>query len=138
MSFATAEKLLFQEVIDNFPAYNMKFVFPNSVADELAARESSPYVAVRLMPGSDRPASLGGTGNRVYRTQATLVFSVHILQNQGTRVAHSYIDNILAIFQGRNIGNIIVREANSEYVGSLGGWEVYMVQFPVYFNREGV
>lgn len=138
MDFQTAEKVLFQEVIDKFPTYGIQYLFSPSVADELSARGDQPFVSVELHPIAHRIASLGGVGNRVYRTEARLVFRLHILQNQGSRSAYQIIDNILEVFSGRNISGVYTRSADVSMSGSVGGWDVYTIEFPVYFDKEGV
>lgn len=99
------------------------------------ASSSSPWVRAVVRMTSGGQESLGSEGNRIFRRQGLLIFQVFTLAGKGTETSDTLVQDILDLFDGKNVGYVNIINGSPTYTGTDGKWYQQNVQFTIIFDE---
>lgn len=101
------------------------------------ANDQDNWSVFRVFYESSSQASLGGTGNRMFRRRGTIIVSIYTRSGNGLQDAQSLAKTAIDIFEGNaTSGGVWFRNAQMQNRGMDG--EFYLTQVLVNFEYDEV
>lgn len=107
--------------------------FDNS--NDKFAEGNKPWVRVAVRTTAGGQESLGSVGRRLFRRQGFMYFQVFTRSGTRTETSDTLVQDILDIFDGVTVDNILIRSGSPTYTGVDGKWYQQNVQFRIIFDE---
>lgn len=108
----TAHLFTFKSLIEQRLAANWSttpILYENMNIEQISTNGQQPesFVYCEIVPYSNQQISLGGEGERLYRTEGFLYLHVFTPMGRGAGLADTYMDTLAAIFRGKEFSGVV-------------------------------
>lgn len=98
---------------------------------------STAFIRPKIQFSARTQASLGTSGNRVFRTSGVLIVQVFALTGNGPGAALSLVDALVSLFEGVQLsGGLVFRAAEIREIGQDGPFSQTNITFPFFFDMQ--
>ncbi|MCM1497283.1 MAG: hypothetical protein NC124_02340 [Clostridium sp.] len=104
-------------------------------ANDKLAETNKPWVRISVRTTAGGQESLGSPGNRMFRRQGFMYFQIFTRSGTKTETSDKLVQDILDIFDGVTVENILIRSGSPTYTGNDGKWYQQNVQFRIIFDE---
>lgn len=121
-----ARDLVYKTLLDNYNGVPKEHITLEN--EDFKTPDNSSWLRLSIKTTSRRQYTLGGVGNRRFKTKAYAYMQIFTPINIGTKMGDLLAIEAANIFEGKRFDGLVFGAANVQEMGPDGKWYFYLVE----------